>query len=112
MKTEYRYGPKIQRFRLQRGWTQEHLSDVSGVSCRTVQRLERDATQGLEALMAVASALETSVDELQTAYWVAERKPLRSLRIERPEDFVEAIERASHSFSYQKLALLNNEDSS
>lgn len=31
----------IRKLRLQRGWSQEHLSQISGLSSRTIQRIER-----------------------------------------------------------------------
>jgi transcriptional regulator with XRE-family HTH domain len=31
----------IQKLRLQRGWSQEQLAELSGLSVRTIQRLER-----------------------------------------------------------------------
>ncbi|MFN6100724.1 MAG: helix-turn-helix domain-containing protein [Burkholderiales bacterium] len=30
----------IQKLRLQRGWSQQQLADLSGLSVRTIQRLE------------------------------------------------------------------------
>lgn len=32
----------IQKLRLQRGWSQEQLADLSGLSVHTIQRLEED----------------------------------------------------------------------
>ena len=34
----------IQKLRLQRGWSQEQLAVLSGLSVRTIQRLERGKT--------------------------------------------------------------------
>ncbi|WP_309247253.1 helix-turn-helix transcriptional regulator [Shewanella sp. VB17] len=31
----------VRKLRLQRGWSQEHLSQLSGLSVRTIQRIER-----------------------------------------------------------------------
>lgn len=106
MKTEHRYGPKIREMRALRGWTQEHLAEVAGIATRTVQRLEKDDSNGAEGLMAVAQAFDTTVERLRTAYWVAERKPLQAMNIDKPEDFLEAIRRAHHSYAYMLLAPL------
>ena len=106
MKTEYRYGSKVKEMRTLRGWTQEHLAQVAGIATRTVQRIEKDDSNGAEGLMAVAQALDTTVEYLRTAYWVAERKPLQAMNIDEPEDFVEAIQRAHHSYTYMLLAPL------
>jgi len=109
MKTEYRYGPKIKEMRSLRGWTQEHLAEVAGIATRTVQRLEKDDSSGAEGLMAVAQALDTTVERLRTAYWVAERKPLQAMNIEEPEDFMTAIQRAHHCYAYTLLAPLESD---
>ena len=55
----------IQKLRLQRGWSQEQLAEVSGVSTRTVQRLERGQPASLESLKALASAFELDLKDLQ-----------------------------------------------
>lgn len=55
----------IQKLRLQRGWSQEQLAELSGLSVRTVQRLERGQTASLESLKALASVFEIDVTRLQ-----------------------------------------------
>ncbi|CAM4169684.1 XRE family transcriptional regulator [Vibrio agarivorans] len=35
----------IRKLRLKRGWTQEQLAELSGLSIRTVQRIERGQNQ-------------------------------------------------------------------
>ena len=65
----------IQKMRLQRGWSQEQLAEVSGLSVRTIQRLERGQPGSLESLKALAAVFdtdleslkETAMDELQAA---------------------------------------------
>jgi len=47
-----------------RGWTQEHLAEVAGLSVRTVQRIEAGYPASPESLMALAAALDLSVEEL------------------------------------------------
>ena len=54
----------IQKLRLQRGWSQEQLAEVSGLSVRTVQRLERGQTGSLESLNALAAVFETDISRL------------------------------------------------
>jgi transcriptional regulator with XRE-family HTH domain len=46
------------------GWTQEHLSQTSGISVRTIQRLENGATAGGDSLQALASAPGCEVSDL------------------------------------------------
>ena len=55
----------IQKLRLQRGWSQEQLAEVSGLSVRTVQRLERGQTGSLESLKALAAVFEIDLNRLQ-----------------------------------------------
>jgi len=106
MKTEYRFGSKIRDLRTRKGWSQVHLAEAAGISARTVQRLETDATQGLEGLMAVAQALESTVGALRTKYWVAERKPLQAMIINKVRDFAEAAARAPHECARMIMAHL------
>lgn len=55
----------VQKLRLQRGWSQEQLAEMSGVSVRTIQRLERGQSAAVETLKAVASVLEVDFSRLQ-----------------------------------------------
>src|SRR5579872_4469722 len=55
----------IQKLRLQRGWSQEQLAEVSGLSVRTIQRLERGQAGSLETLKALASVFEIDLNRLQ-----------------------------------------------
>ena len=55
----------IQKYRLQRGWSQEQLAEVSGLSTRTIQRLERGQPASLESLKALASVFEIDLKDLQ-----------------------------------------------
>jgi transcriptional regulator with XRE-family HTH domain len=48
----------IRKLRLQRGWTQDQLAEMAGVSVRTVQRLERGDAPSLETAKALASVFE------------------------------------------------------
>lgn len=59
---------KIKSLRAERGWSQEHLSEVSGLSSRTIQRMENEGSGSPESLMAIASVFSVSPDELQAAY--------------------------------------------
>lgn len=52
------------KLRKDRGWSQGKLSAISGVSERTIQRLENNGSCSLETKMALASAFEISPAEL------------------------------------------------
>jgi len=55
----------IRKLRLQRGWTQEHLSQISGLSTRTIQRIERGHKASLESLKSLAAVFEVDINKLQ-----------------------------------------------
>lgn len=55
----------IQKLRLQRGWSQEQLAELSGLSVRTIQRLEKGQTASLESLKSLAAVFEIDVQQLQ-----------------------------------------------
>ena len=55
---------RIKRLREVRGWSQEHLASICGLSPRTVQRLEAEGNASLESRMAVAAALGVAAEDL------------------------------------------------
>lgn len=55
----------IRKMRLQKGWSQEQLAEVSGLSIRTIQRLERGHKASLESLKSLAAVFDASVTQLQ-----------------------------------------------
>ena len=57
----------IQQRRLERGWSQEELARHSGLSTRTIQRIESGQKAGLESLKCLAAVFETSISELMQA---------------------------------------------
>jgi transcriptional regulator with XRE-family HTH domain len=57
-------GAKIKALRIKRGWTQEQLAEIAGISTRTVQRAEKANTAAFETLRAVAGAFEMDFDQL------------------------------------------------
>ncbi|WP_293707914.1 helix-turn-helix domain-containing protein [Stenotrophomonas sp. UBA7606] len=57
-------GKRIRQLREARGWSQEHLASICGLSPRTVQRLETEGNASHESRMAVAAALEVTAEDL------------------------------------------------
>lgn len=53
------------KLRLQRGWSQEQLAELSGLSVRTIQRIERGQTAGLESLKSLAAVFEVEITDLK-----------------------------------------------
>lgn len=56
----------VRKIRLQRGWSQEQLAELSGLSVRTIQRIERGQSAGLESLKSLAAVFELQVSDLQS----------------------------------------------
>jgi transcriptional regulator with XRE-family HTH domain len=55
---------RVKSERRKRGWSQEHLAAASGISTRTVQRLEQGGNATNSSLAALATTLALSVDAL------------------------------------------------
>lgn len=54
----------LRRLREERSWTQEHLATVSGLSLRTIQRIEREGNASADSRLALAGALQVDVASL------------------------------------------------
>ena len=55
---------KLNMLRIQNGWSQERLADISGLSLRTIQRLERGESASLESQLAISKAFDIPPSEL------------------------------------------------
>lgn len=55
----------IRKLRLDRGWSQEELAAASGISVRTIQRLENGGRASLETLKCLAAVFESELSELR-----------------------------------------------
>lgn len=56
---------KIQQLRKSKCWSQDELASISGVSVRTIQRVEKHGSASLETSKALASVFEVTPHELQ-----------------------------------------------
>lgn len=56
----------IKELRLQNGWSQEYLAELTNLSSRTIQRIEKENKASLESLNALAKAFELDLSQLQT----------------------------------------------
>src|SRR5271170_7704338 len=65
----------IQKLRLQRGWSQEQLAELTGLSVRTIQRIERGQTPSAESLKAIAAVLEGNFGALREAHMTSPTTP-------------------------------------
>ncbi|NSL15343.1 helix-turn-helix domain-containing protein [Serratia marcescens] len=55
---------RIRPLRLAKGWSQEQLATIAGLSTRTVQRIENGEQASLETLTAISAALGVQVSDL------------------------------------------------
>ncbi|RUO29511.1 helix-turn-helix transcriptional regulator [Aliidiomarina sanyensis] len=54
----------IREARIQKGWTQQQLSEVAGLSLRTIQRVESAGQGSLETCNALCAVLDISRDDV------------------------------------------------
>ena len=55
----------IQKLRLQKGWSQQQLADLSGLSVRTIQRIEQGQVASPESLKSLAAVFEIPFSDLK-----------------------------------------------
>jgi transcriptional regulator with XRE-family HTH domain len=73
-----RVGEHVQALRGQKGWTQDHLAAVTGLSSRTIQRLESGrGGQSLQSLQAFAAVFGCDVSRLQRGLSASELTSLQ-----------------------------------
>ncbi len=65
----------IQKMRLQRGWSQQQLADASGLSARTVQRLESGQAGSVESMKSLAAVFEVDFSTLISEDTMTEQTP-------------------------------------
>jgi transcriptional regulator with XRE-family HTH domain len=56
---------QVQKLRIQHGWTQQQLADLSGLNIRTVQRIENGASASVESLKSLAAVFEVEFSTLK-----------------------------------------------
>ena len=55
---------RIRKLRNQRAWSQDHLASVSGLSLRTIQRIENDGSCSVESKKALAAVFNIKPSDL------------------------------------------------
>ena len=55
---------RVKQLRNQRSWSQDQLASVSGLSLRTIQRIENRGACALDSKRALAAVFEVDIDEL------------------------------------------------
>ena len=53
----------LKKMRLDRQWSQEQLAEMSGLSIRTIQRIEKGENAGLESIKSLAAVFETNIKD-------------------------------------------------
>ena len=74
----------IRAEREKRGWSQEHLASVAGLSLRTIQRLEKAGTASFESATALASVLSVEVSDFRVNESAPARGQVLRLSFELP----------------------------
>ncbi|WP_246175213.1 helix-turn-helix domain-containing protein [Tenacibaculum aiptasiae] len=64
----------LKKMRLARHWSQEQLATMSGLSVRTIQRIENGENAGLESLKSLAAVFETTITDVKKEIDVAQLK--------------------------------------
>lgn len=54
----------VRKLRLQKGWSQQQLAEMAGLSIRTIQRIERGHKAGLESIKSLAAVFEVEFSNL------------------------------------------------
>jgi transcriptional regulator with XRE-family HTH domain len=73
----------IKNMRLERHWSQEQLADMSGLSIRTIQRIENGENAGLESLKSLAAVFETNIKD--------SNKNMEIEQIRKEEEYVQKV---------------------
>jgi len=58
----------IRKLRLQRSWSQQRLAEYSGLSIRTIQRLEKNQIPSEESAKCLAAVFEVDANELLACF--------------------------------------------
>ncbi len=75
----------VKELRKERGWSQQQLADMAGVTRRTVQRVEQGNRASVETLKALASLLEVDFRSLQAEPGELENDAVETARSAREE---------------------------
>jgi transcriptional regulator with XRE-family HTH domain len=55
----------VQKLRLQRGWSQQQLAELSGLNVRTIQRIEKGQEPSVESLKSLAAVFNVEFSTLK-----------------------------------------------
>ena len=83
----------LKQLRKNNAWTQEYLSEVSGVSVKTISRIESGKGSNLRSLRLLASALNTTVLDLKKEHSPNEVDVYSQLNELRAKDYLSRIKK-------------------
>ncbi len=89
----------VRKLRLQRGWTQEQLAELSGLSVRSIQRIERGQACSLESQNALAAVFQVERSVLDRVA-PANNPPLGAEEVAAIRDIKGRRDFLSHVFLY------------
>lgn len=55
----------LKKVRVEHNWSQDQLAEITGISTRTIQRIENGSPPSLETMKALAAGFNLSIDELR-----------------------------------------------
>jgi len=67
----------IKKLRKQRNWSQDQLSEISGLSLRTIQRIEGGNKASMESLKALSAAFDTKVENIEQEIIMVDKESTR-----------------------------------
>jgi transcriptional regulator with XRE-family HTH domain len=88
----------IKEMRLERHWSQDQLSEMSGLSIRTIQRIESGENAGLESLKSLAAVFEINIADSD------KKEELEQIRKE--EEYVQNIKGFYKLFAVAIISLV------
>jgi transcriptional regulator with XRE-family HTH domain len=88
----------IQKLRLKRGWSQQQLAEASGLSARTIQRIESGQKPSIESLKSIAAVFEVDFSTLQPETHMTATDNEQDVQEDRREEEAFAYVRRLRSF--------------
>ena len=88
----------IKKMRLERHWSQDQLAEMSGLSVRTIQRIENGENAGLESLKSLAAVFETNIADSD--------KKVEMEQIRKEEEYVQNVKGFYKLLAIALLSLL------
>lgn len=94
----------VKKLRLQRGWSQEHLAQLTDVSVRTIQRIERGNKPGLETIKSLAAVFEVDISTFDSGDNRMNDQQLKADEVQAMQYVKGVIEFYSHLLMYVVFA--------